>query len=75
MIDLWGLESEIARWHEIRNDEDARDLTDTEASDIVLSEDWPSKLRKIHIQKIETHLSRHYIIIISISIHFLSLEC
>ena len=57
MLDLLGLVSEIARWHEICNDKDAKDLTDTEILDIVLNKDWPSKLRNIHIQRIETHLS------------------
>ncbi len=53
-VDLWGLESEIARWHELRNKECNKNLSKTEVSELVLAEDWPSKLRKKHMEKIES---------------------
>jgi len=49
MIELWGLESEIARWHELISMPSNAHLTRTEISELVLDEDWPSKLRKEHI--------------------------
>ena len=47
-VELWGLDSEVDWWHELRAAEEHADLTDTEILDMVLSEDWPSKLRQKH---------------------------
>jgi hypothetical protein len=41
---MWGLEPEIDRWNEVRAK--FKNLTDAEVSEIVLSEDWPAKLRR-----------------------------
>ncbi len=48
MIQLWGSESEIARWHVLRDLHSPLDKSDTEISEMVLDEDWPTKLRKEH---------------------------
>jgi len=45
-VAIWGTDKEIARWKELRNLEENNDLTNTDISEIVLAEDWPSKLRK-----------------------------
>ena len=50
MIELWGLETEIARWHELRSMSGNAALSDTDISELVLDEDWPSKLRKEHME-------------------------
>eukprot|EP00562_Extubocellulus_spinifer_P035568 CAMPEP_0178697744 /NCGR_PEP_ID=MMETSP0699-20121125/10158_1 /TAXON_ID=265572 /ORGANISM="Extubocellulus spinifer, Strain CCMP396" /LENGTH=836 /DNA_ID=CAMNT_0020343741 /DNA_START=97 /DNA_END=2607 /DNA_ORIENTATION=- len=41
---MWGLEPEVKRWNEVR--EKFEHLTDTEVSEIVLNENWPSKLKE-----------------------------
>ncbi|EJK69405.1 hypothetical protein THAOC_09343 [Thalassiosira oceanica] len=51
MIQLWGNTMEIARWRELRADKSKEKLTDTEISELVLEEDWPSKLLKDHKKK------------------------
>ena len=56
-VQLWGLDSEIVRWHELRKDPSNEELSDTDISELVLDEDWPSKLRKEHIADLnETQL-------------------
>ena len=55
-IDLWGLVKEIARWHELRGAKENNLLSDTEISELVLAEDWPAKMRKEHLEKIEKQL-------------------
>lgn len=52
LVDLWGMESEINRWRELRHRPEHSDLSDTEISEIVLNEDWPSRLRKHHIAQL-----------------------
>eukprot|EP00984_Skeletonema_dohrnii_P017971 scaffold8290_cov120-Skeletonema_dohrnii-CCMP3373.AAC.1 len=52
LIDLWGNQSEIKRWRELRLDPANAELSDTDISEIVLKEDWPSRLRKEHIERI-----------------------
>ena len=44
-VELWGLDSEVNRWHELRADEQYVNLTDTDTLEMVLAEDWPSNLR------------------------------
>jgi hypothetical protein len=53
MVELWGHDSEIARWNEFCKMEDNNNLSDTDVSEIVLVEDWPSKLTTRHVQNIE----------------------
>ena len=48
IVELWGLDSEVKRWHELRSAHEHADLTDTDISEMVLAEDWPSKLRQTH---------------------------
>ena len=55
MVDLWGLDCEIKRWHELRKQND--NLTDTEVSELVLDEDWPAKMRKLHLENLECETS------------------
>ncbi|KAL7537784.1 hypothetical protein ACHAXR_008075 [Thalassiosira sp. AJA248-18] len=45
MVVMWGCESEIARWEELRNLAGNESKSDTEISEEVLAEDWPKKLR------------------------------
>ena len=54
MIDLWGLDSEVERWHELRADEVNAHLSDTEISDMVLEEDWPTKMKAEHVASINS---------------------
>ena len=39
MVDLWGIDSEVERWHELRADASNVNLSDTKISDLVLDED------------------------------------
>ena len=48
IVELWGLDSEVKRWHELRSTDEHTDLTDTDISEMVLVEDWPLKLRQTH---------------------------
>ena len=45
------------RWQELRNLEEHEHLSNTEVSEMVLEEDWPAKLRKLHVEKIQSRLS------------------
>ena len=47
-VELWGLDSEVKRWHELWSAEEHADLTDTNLLEIVLAEDWTAKLRQKH---------------------------
>ena len=47
-VELWGLGLEVERWNELRADDANAHLSDTEISDLVLDEDWPSKMRAKH---------------------------
>ena len=44
-VELWGMEAEVKRWTELRALPENRELSNTEISEAVLDEDWPSKLR------------------------------
>ena len=50
--EYWALDSELERWHELRNDESNNHLDDTQISELVFDEDWPAKLRKEHYDKL-----------------------
>lgn len=50
---LWGTESEQARWHQLCNDPENKDKSNSEISKMVLAEDWPSKLKEIHIEELD----------------------
>ena len=56
-VELWGIESEIVRWHELRNMDEHLELTNTDISEMVFEEDWPSKLQKLHLEKIQSQIS------------------
>jgi hypothetical protein len=45
-IELWGLEVEIKRWNELRDLAENKDLSDAEISELVLAEEWPTRMRK-----------------------------
>lgn len=48
-VTMWGTTDEINRWRELRDLPENDKLTDLEISEIVLSEDWPTRLRAEHI--------------------------
>ena len=52
MVDLWGSNSEVKRYHELRSLSSNATLTDTEIAEMVLAEDWASKLRLQHELKV-----------------------
>ena len=52
-VELWGLDLEVNHWHELRSTKAHVDLTDTVISEMVLAEDWPSKLRQKHEETID----------------------
>ena len=52
-VELWGLNSEVNRWHKLRADKQCVDLTETNISEMALAEDWPSKLRQEHNNAID----------------------
>ena len=52
-IDFWGTDSETRRWHELRDNSENENLSDTDISELVLQEDWSSKLRKEHVAKLD----------------------
>ena len=45
-IELWGTETEIARWEGLGNLFANKDLSSRYISELVPQEDWPTKLRK-----------------------------
>lgn len=53
-VELWGNESEMKRWEELRSLSANEDLSDTEISELLLKEDLPSQLRTRHIEIIES---------------------
>ncbi len=53
-VELWGNESEMKRWEELRSLSANEDLSDTEISELLLKEDLPSQLRTRHIDIIES---------------------
>ena len=52
MVDLWGSDSEVERYHELRLLFSNATLTDTEIAEMVLAEDWASKLKLQHELKV-----------------------
>lgn len=40
------MDVEIKRWHELRDLPANKNLSDTDISELILNEDWPSKLKK-----------------------------
>ena len=54
MVDFWGMDSEVDRWHELRSKACYVNLSDTEISDMVLEEDWPSKMKAAHAANIDS---------------------
>lgn len=54
MVGLWGTDTEIARWHELRDMEENKDKSDTDISEMVLDEDIPSQLREMHNSAVNT---------------------
>ena len=52
MVELWGLNAEIKRWQELRLMECNAALSNLEISEMVLAEDWPARLKELHIQNI-----------------------
>lgn len=53
-IELWGLEEEIKRWEQLYNLPEHATKSKLEISEMVLAEDWPSKLRRQHIEALGT---------------------
>eukprot|EP00978_Attheya_sp_CCMP212_P030655 scaffold113536_cov54-Attheya_sp.AAC.1 len=47
IVELWGTQEEVKTWHELRNFETNRDLSDLDISNIVLAEDYPAKMRDL----------------------------
>ena len=52
MVELWGLDAEIKRWQELRLMECNAAMSNLEISEMVLAEDWPARLKVLHIQNI-----------------------
>ena len=52
--ELWAFDSELRRWNELQNEAVNVSLSNTEISELVLAEDWPSKLAQIHKDKIRS---------------------
>ena len=48
-VELWGHDSEVKYWRELRNMEVNNNCSDTEVLEIVLAEDCPSKLQITHV--------------------------
>jgi hypothetical protein len=48
LIDLWGNQSEIKRWRELRVDPANAELSDTDISEIVLNEDSITLVEETH---------------------------
>ena len=51
--ELWALDSELERWHELKKNPANEHKSDTEISEDIFREDWPSKLEKEHKEKID----------------------
>ena len=52
MVDLWRSDSEVKRYHELRSLSSNATLTNTEIAEMVLAEDWASKLKLQHELKV-----------------------
>lgn len=51
-VEMWGTTSEINRWRELADMPENKDATNLEISEMVLAEDWPTRLRKEHIERL-----------------------
>lgn len=51
---LWGTKTEKQRWRELRTSQEYAGLSDSELSRKVLNENWPAKLKEIHIEKLNS---------------------
>ncbi len=51
-VEMWGTKTELERWKILRDLPENEKLSDTDISELVLQEDWPSKLRKEHTAKL-----------------------
>ena len=56
-VDLWGMDSEVERWAQLRADASNKNLSDTDISELVLAEDWPSKMKAKHDANIASTIS------------------
>ena len=56
-VEMWGLDSEVERWAELRANDSFAHLTNTEISELVLEEDWPSKMKAKHEANIDLNNS------------------
>ena len=52
MVELWGNDSEVKRYLELRSLPSNATLTNTDIAEMVLEEDWPSKLKAQHELKV-----------------------
>jgi hypothetical protein len=51
-VEMWGTTSEINRWRELADMPENKDATNLEISEMVLAEDWPTRLRKEHLERL-----------------------
>ena len=54
MVNMWGLDVEIERWAELRALDSNKHLSDTDISELILEEDWPSKMKAKHKANIDS---------------------
>jgi hypothetical protein len=52
-VELWGCDVEVDRWNILRDDPQYKHLVDADISEMVLDEDWPSRLRENHTSKLK----------------------
>ena len=52
MVELWDLDAEIKRCQELCLMECNAAMSNLEISEMVLAEDWPARLKVLHIQNI-----------------------
>ncbi len=52
-IGLWGTQFEICRWNKLCNAPTNAESSDIDVSELVLMEDWSSKLRKEHTARLQ----------------------
>ena len=53
-VEMWGLDVEIERWADLRALDSNVHLSDTDISELVLEEDWPSKMKAKHIAELNS---------------------
>ena len=54
MVDMGGLDSEVERWTQLRADTNNAHLYKTNISQLVLDEDWPSKMKANHNNNVDS---------------------